>query len=420
MQQAAVEPDGGLAAPSRAEAQYRRFRRQSYFESAIFFTMLPVVRIIEWREHGDGRPLWLYVWPLAVLVVAHFLLSVPALRPEHRRRGLVYLGMLPPAAVALAWVHLDFTVPMLMIAVAVEAFFLIENRIHALCTVLALAGLTLGATYLLHGPAHEYWDTLLINFGVNLAVGTAIALWVTTDLRGNLANAVLVDELRAAQGQLAAAKHAEGVDAERQRVAREIHDTLAQGYTTILMQTQAADRALDTGDLDLVRQRHAVVADVARANLAEARSLVAAFAPAPLQEASLPEALSRLARRWSAEAAIPCEARLDEVGPLSADQDVVLLRVAQEALTNVAKHSGATRAWLRLGGRRDLAVRLVVEDNGSGIPAGAVEGYGLAGMRARVAEVGGTLTVVARPEGGTIVRVTLTPPARPQQMEEQR
>jgi signal transduction histidine kinase len=192
--------------------------------------------------------------------------------------------------------------------------------------------------------------------------------------------------------------------AERERLAREIHDTLAQGFTSVVVLLELAESEVDT-DPAAARQRLATARATARQNLAEARALVAALSPADLQVAPLPEAIGRLVDRFGAETGLA--ARLSVSGEprsLPANEEVVLLRSAQEALANVRKHAGAGRVEVSLdstGTRTSLAVA----DDGAGFdPAAPTGGYGLAGMRRRVEEIGGTLSIHSGP-GGTRVEV---------------
>lgn len=255
------------------------------------------------------------------------------------------------------------------------------------------------------------WDAevLLIvapQLGVGLVFAIALGYWVALTMRQSEANARLVDELRAAQAELARSHHEAGVTAERERLAREIHDTLAQGFTSVVMQAQAASAALDRRDTEGARRRLAVVEDTARDNLAEARALVAAFAPAPLQDASLPQALVRLGDRFSQESGVLVGVKADPGIALTPAAEVVLLRAAQEALANVRRHAGA-RSVVVLLALDEGDVALLVSDDGRGLAAGATEGFGLAGMRERVTAAGGTVELGVSHLGGTALLVRL-------------
>ena len=152
-----------------------------------------------------------------------------------------------------------------------------------------------------------------------------------------------------------------GVTEERQRMAGEIHDTLAQGLTGIIAQLEAADHTRDDeGELS----RHlGQAAALARSSLTEARRSVRALRPGQLEQASLPEALAELARGWSEQTGVA--ARLDTTGtPVRAGADVeaALFRVTQEALSNVAKHAQAGRVQLTLSYTGDMLLLDVADD----------------------------------------------------------
>lgn len=247
---------------------------------------------------------------------------------------------------------------------------------------------------------------LVGQMAVGLAFALALGIWITRLAERSEERAELIERLEAAQAELAASNHAAGVLAERERVAQEIHDTLAQGFTSVVMLAQTAQAQLDAGLGDAARDRAAQIEQVARENLAEARALVAAFGPAALEDATLAEALERLAERFQAETGVRVEVALGAVGPTTRDTEVVLLRAAQEALANVRKHAGARRVLLRLQ-RDDAAVALEVLDDGQGLAPGTAEGVGLRGMRERVTAGGGTLEVAGEPGRGTRVRLAL-------------
>ena len=151
---------------------------------------------------------------------------------------------------------------------------------------------------------------------------------------------------------------------ERQRMAREIHDTIAQGLTGIVTQLEAAGQASDRPE---ERQRHIdAAARLARDSLAEARRAVEASRPPQLDGRSLLEAVTAVADEWTAQYGVPVEvSSTGEAVPLHPEIEVALLRIAQEALANVAKHAGATRARLTLTYMGDV-VTLDIRDDGVG------------------------------------------------------
>jgi len=223
----------------------------------------------------------------------------------------------------------------------------------------------------------------------------------------NLEHAALIEELSSIRHELAAAHHEAGMLAERHRLAGEIHDTLAQGFTSIVTLVQAAEAGLDPAAIEVRRHLDMALA-TARDNLAEARALVGALSPARLEDSSLGDALYRVAEAIGAETGIRARAEIaGAVRPLPTAAEVVLLRVCQEALANVRKHAAAHQVDVRLC-YRDDAVQLEVADDGTGFDAETVNGgYGLRGMRDRVAAAAGTVQVRSAVGGGTTVLVEL-------------
>jgi signal transduction histidine kinase len=196
-----------------------------------------------------------------------------------------------------------------------------------------------------------------------------------------------------------------GILDERARMAREIHDTIAQGLTGIITQLEAANQAHDR---PADRRRHLENAErLARESLGEARRSVEASMPAALESATLPDALVDVAREWSELNGIPAEVTVTgNVIALHPEIEVALLRIAQEALANVARHAGASRVRLTLSFIGDV-VTLDVRDDGVGFgpnttdASAASTGFGLSGMRQRVARVAGSLAIESAPGRGT-------------------
>ncbi|GAA2259900.1 sensor histidine kinase [Glycomyces scopariae] len=196
-----------------------------------------------------------------------------------------------------------------------------------------------------------------------------------------------------------------GVLDERQRMAREIHDTVAQGLAGIIAQLQAVDATDD----EVQRRRHLDSAvDLARESLAEARRTVQAIGPPTLDTAQLPEALAEVSAKWSAAHEVPVElVTTGEARPMHPEVEVTLLRVTQEALTNAAKHAGAGRVGITLSYMED-ELALDVRDDGVGFTPGRTKqgakgGYGLAAMRQRVTRLAGSLSIESEPGRGTVV-----------------
>jgi signal transduction histidine kinase len=207
----------------------------------------------------------------------------------------------------------------------------------------------------------------------------------------------LLEENEGLHAQLLVQAHEAGVQDERHRLAGEIHDTLAQGLTGIITQLSAATA-------DDWERRVSVAADLARANLAEARRSVHALRPPALDSAALPEALDEVASGWSTVYGVPVSVTLTgAVRVMHPEVEVALLRTAQEALANVAKHASASRVGLTLSYMEDV-VTLDVRDDGVGFDlAHPSAGFGLPAMRHRVHRLSGALFVESEPGSGTAI-----------------
>jgi signal transduction histidine kinase len=203
--------------------------------------------------------------------------------------------------------------------------------------------------------------------------------------------------------RLIAGAHEAGIFDERQRMAREIHDTLAQGLTGIVTQLQAAEQAAD--DPASWRRHLATATQLARESLTEARRSVDALRPMSLEIGRLAEALADVAGRWSALNEIPVQVTTTgTTRPISPEIEFGLLRAAQEALANVAKHAQASRVGLTLS-YMESEIALDVRDDGVGFDPILPDrdGFGLVAMRQRIEGLSGTLQVESEPDGGTAV-----------------
>ncbi|MEU0273561.1 sensor histidine kinase [Streptomyces sp. NPDC006307] len=239
-----------------------------------------------------------------------------------------------------------------------------------------------------------------------------------------IATAVFLHTRRQAD-RLAATERREGTLAERQRLSMEIHDTLAQGLSSLRMLLQAADRTWD-GDPATARRHVRTAAAIAERDLAEARRFVHDLAPADLAGGvALEDALAALAARESTGESVgdsggdsaggfPVAFRVDgtPVAPLPDRVRSALLRIAQGALANVREHAGATSAALTLTYLDDQVV-LDIADDGRGFdparhaaPRGG-RGHGLPAIRARAEQLGGTLTIESAPGEGTVLSVSI-------------
>lgn len=213
------------------------------------------------------------------------------------------------------------------------------------------------------------------------------------------------------QEQLLAQSRQTGVRDERERLAREIHDTIAQSLAGVVAQLQAAEGSADAQD---VRHRVGRATEMARTALVEARRSVQDLTPAELADASLADALSTLVTSWRGDHGV--EASFVVVGDATAlhsEVEATLLRIAQEALANVAKHASASRVGVTLT-FDEADVILDVRDDGSGFDPAAPRrssSFGLGVMRERAQRLAGTFTLESAPGAGTAVSASI--PALP-------
>lgn len=308
------------------------------------------------------------------------------------------------------WIVLTVAHPafhLLLFILFFQIFAMVEiRRAVRLAVALSVAIFAVGLV-----QATEPGRALLPDLGVTvvgLVAAVAMAWWIDGIITESRQRHDLIGQLEATRAELVTAERQAGMLEERQRMATEIHDTLAQGFTSIamLLEVVAADLP-DSASPDL-RRRLELAATTARTNLDEARRLIAALSPAPLDGADLPGALGRLGDRLTAQAGTTVEVRVEgPVRPLPAATEVAALRAVQEALANVAKHAhaGHVVVTLRFGGLDD-PVAVEVVDDGVGFDHAATQnGYGLQGMRQRLEPLGGTVTVASSPGAGTTVLV---------------
>ena len=195
---------------------------------------------------------------------------------------------------------------------------------------------------------------------------------------------------------------------ERNRMARDIHDTLAQGFTAIVIQLQAADDAQTKGLKKEAAKHLQIARDLARQSLMEARRSVLALRPQALEDTSFWDALKRMIKATTAGTQLQTKFRMrGEPRDLPSLWQENLLHIGQEALTNTLKYARAARFEARLNFNKE-EVRLELEDDGEGFTTtDRHDGFGLIGMRERVEQMGGTLAVIsARHEGTKVVVVS--------------
>jgi signal transduction histidine kinase len=198
---------------------------------------------------------------------------------------------------------------------------------------------------------------------------------------------------------------------ERNRIARDIHDTLAQGFGAILMQLQAAQRGASSFPPSVARSLETAV-HLARTHLVEARRSVAALRPHSAEREDVSAALHRLVDLAQRTNDLPVELLIEELPTFDAGVEREIIGIAQEALTNAVRHAHARRIVVRAGGVRGVGFRLSVTDDGRGMARDrGDDGFGLTSMRERAERIGASLTFVTAPRAGTEVVLAWQPAA---------
>ncbi|MET9374365.1 sensor histidine kinase [Streptomyces sp. NPDC002992] len=337
--------------------------------------------------------------------------------PAPGRASVAYFCLRTALAFALAWLNPFFAI------YACIGYFDAE---HLLPRRLARVGLLVTAVTMAGSQSGGLPPASLVNwvafgglFALNACLAVVFSHLGTKEAEKAAERAATITELARTnarleqalaenatlQAQLLLQAREAGVADERRRLAAEIHDTLAQGLTGIIAQLQVVTATPDPARARVHLQR---AADLARHSLGEARRSVQNLGPVALEHATLPEALKKTVADWSERTGVT--ARFTVTGteePLHDEVAATLLRIAQEALANAERHSGASRAGVTLSYMGD-EITLDVRDDGRGfdpaaVPARAGGGFGLAGMRARAERLAGCVTLETAPGEGTAI-----------------
>ncbi len=371
----------------------------------VYFAVGYVAMVAALFQEGDATPVDHAVATGALTAMAVWYLAYgrPVITAETeppKARGRVFMaGIL---ALLVLGVVFQAATSFALFAVCPLAFMALELS-EAIVVVIPANTLPV-----LSALAEDGWDAMLHQFlpGSLFTIAFAVLLgtWISRIVTQSQERAGLIRELEASREENNRLSREAGVAAERTRLAAEIHDTLAQGFTSLLTLVQAAESELDR-DPGKARGHLALAARTARENLSEARALVAGLMPSALGTGSLDQAIRRQLERFAEETSVRVgyEVAGDSV-ELPTVLEVVLLRMVQESLTNVGKHAGASEVAITLRVTDDRA-SLRVRDDGVGFdPRLPAAGFGLRGMRNRAAQVGGQLTVHSG-EDGTVLEL---------------
>jgi signal transduction histidine kinase len=255
---------------------------------------------------------------------------------------------------------------------------------------------------------------------VSFFFAVVLGRWIASMKDVTIKQEQLISELTTTRSQLATAQREVGKKAERERLSAEIHDTLAQGFSSILMLSRSAERSVGSmaiqpgadASANKLKSLLFAISECAHTNLAEARSFVEDLAPPVLQHGTLSEAITRLTSNFQTEHGVLTKLNIfgePSVAQLEPGEHVVILRALQESLTNVGRHAQATSVTVEL--RFDASpVTVRIIDNGIGFaPDEALKPgqHGLNGLRNRLAQVGGSVNISSSPGNGTEVTVSL-------------
>ncbi|MFD3326309.1 sensor histidine kinase [Streptomyces sp. NPDC058701] len=381
------------------------------------------------RHPGEPRTPWIIALSVTLSLLYVLGPAVGATPPPDARAAGA--GAAAPAATApapplgrLLWLGLVVATWVVLVLLApsfawcaVPLFYTALRTLRPRAAVVLVALLTTFVVLAQLQLATAFDPNLLLAPPAVAALATAV--FVHTERQAE-AQRALIDDLIRTRRELAATERREGTLAERQRLSMEIHDTLAQNLSSQQMLLQAADRTWDT-DPGTARAHVRTATGIAAHGLAEARRLVHDLAPSELADgAGLADALRAL------DAGPHIEVRFHLEGapaPLPDRVQSALLRIAQGALANVREHSGARSAALTLSFLGDQVVLDVADDghgfgeprtgtgtgigdgngNGPGTARAPERGHGLPAMRARVRQLGGTLTIESAPGEGTVL-----------------
>ncbi|MEU1076046.1 MULTISPECIES: sensor histidine kinase [unclassified Streptomyces] len=273
-------------------------------------------------------------------------------------------------------------------------------RLSGAAAALTVAGGTLG-----QGWSPQFLTGNAVSTVVAYVAGVSLGLWIHRFVgQSNERQERLTAELTVAQQELAAAYQRQGAAEERERLAREIHDTLAQGFASIVVLAEDARAATVTDPARCAAQLTSIE-QTARENLAEARVLVGSAPVSGVAAGSLAATLRRTLDRFVQDTGLTVTAELPDID-LDQRTRVALLRCTQESLANIRKHADASAVGVVLSERAG-GVELEITDDGRGFVVEESRGFGLDGMRRRLAELDGELTVTSSLGDGTLVLACL-------------
>ena len=268
-------------------------------------------------------------------------------------------------------------------------------------TIFQMLGLYV--VYIMFYPTEHWFAILMIILGLSM-ISTIIGAFLASTIKQSSDRQRLIDDLTRSRANLMKVEREAGRLAERQRLARDIHDTLAQHFTSIIMHLSAAKHSNPESVPSGVQQAE----DAAREGLNEIRRIVWDMQPEQIEKTSLVEALEEVAARWSAENRVHVKMKVTGTPrSLPSSAETALLRISQEAMHNITKHAQAKNVNITFSFMEDMFA-MDIADDGLGFDSSkSSDGFGMKTMRHRIEELSGTLTIESERGGGTTIAVSL-------------
>ena len=318
---------------------------------------------------------------------------------DHPKRGVLYL--VPGWAIWAGLISLT-NQSLMLIGIFLPLIF---SRFPILWATGITFFQTLGLyfLYIMLYPTEQWLLILMIVLGL-LIILTIIGAFIASIIKQSTDRQRLIDELTLSRANLMRVEREAGRLTERQRLARDIHDTLAQHFTSIIMHLSAAKHSNPESVPSEVQQAEGA----AREGLEEIRRIVRDMQPEQIEKASLIEAVEGLAARWSAENSVQVKMKVTGTPrSLTPSAETALLRISQEAMHNIHKHAQAKNVNITFSFMEDIFAMDIVDDGLGFDPSKNSDGFGLKTMRDRIEELGGTLAIESERGGGTAIAVSL-------------
>jgi signal transduction histidine kinase len=309
--------------------------------------------------------------------------------------------------ILIGWIMLAFSVSFLETSLLLAGMFypMIFTRfpIHTAITLALMQ--TLGL-YMLFVTTYapQSWLSALFFALIIVCAAILIGLFISSLIKQSIQRQALIDELTESRASIMRLEREAGKLAERQRLSREIHDTLAQQFTSIIMHLSAAKLKDES-----TYSEHFIQAEqTARDGLQEARRMVSSLHQTPQVEGSFIHQIEKSSARWSIENKTPVHLNITgEVVELPEPFNHALGRIHGEALHNIKKHACANQVDVTLSYMSDTIIMDIVDDGVGFAPSHSYSGFGLTSMHERISELQGTLNIESEPKNGTRISVNL-------------